>query len=58
MEIAAIIEFQTSTVNDYNDKLVVCIDDNEVEIPLIAFPAKPILQTTSKKLTKKKHFNH
>lgn len=46
MEIAAIVEFQSSAIMDYNDKLVVCIDDREVDIPLRAFPAKPILKTT------------
>jgi hypothetical protein len=44
MEIAAIIEFQTDEEIDYADKLVVAIDSREVEIPLIAFPAKPILE--------------
>ena len=45
MEIAAVIEFQTNSVMDYNEKLVVSIDSREVDIPLIAFPAKPILHT-------------
>jgi hypothetical protein len=45
MEIAALIEFQSNTVIDYNDKLVVSIDDREIDIPLHAFPAKPILKT-------------
>ncbi len=44
MEIAAIIEFQTDEKIDYADKLVVSIDNREVEIPLTAFPAKPILE--------------
>ena len=50
MEIAAIIEFQTNSIIDYNEKLVVSIDSREVDIPLIAFPAKPILNTTGNKL--------
>lgn len=43
MEIAAVVEFQSNNIQDYADKMVVCIDDKEIPIPIRAFPAKPIL---------------
>lgn len=47
MEIAATVEFQANQNADFTDELVVSIDNKEVKIPLIAFPAKPILKTDS-----------
>lgn len=44
MEIAAKINFETANSQDYNDKMIVSIDNNEIEIPIQAFPAKPILK--------------
>ena len=44
MEIAAKINFETNISQDYNEKMIVCIDNNEIEIPIQAFPAKPILR--------------
>lgn len=44
MEIAAKINFETNNSQDYSDKMIVCIDNNEIEIPIQAFPAKPILK--------------
>lgn len=44
MEIAAKINFETTNSQDYVDKMIVCIDNNEIEIPIQAFPAKPILK--------------
>ncbi len=43
MEIAAIVEFKSSNIQDYSDKMVICIDNKEINIPIRAFPAKPIL---------------
>lgn len=37
MEIAAVIEFQTNIAQDYNDKMVICIDNKEIDIPIQAF---------------------
>jgi hypothetical protein len=42
MEIAAIIEFETKSVESYSDKLVISVDNKEIDIPVSAFPAKPI----------------
>lgn len=44
MEIMAVITFETDTAQEYNDKVVVSIDNKEVDIPLKAFCAKPILK--------------
>lgn len=44
MEIAAKVNFETTNSQDYNDKMIVSIDNNEIEIPIQAFPAKPILK--------------
>ena len=44
MEIAAKISFETANSQDYNDKMMLIIDNNEIEIPIQAFPAKPILK--------------
>ena len=46
MEIAAKINFETTNSQDYVDKMIVCIDNNEIEIPIQAFPAKHILKDT------------
>jgi hypothetical protein len=43
MEIAAIVEFETNNAQDFNDKMVISIDNKEIDIPIHAFPAKPIL---------------
>jgi hypothetical protein len=43
MQIAAIIEFETTIAQDYKDKMVISVDNKEIEIPVIAFPAKPML---------------
>lgn len=48
MEIAAIVEFETSTAQDYNDKIMIAIDNKEIDIPIQAFPAKPILKVDGK----------
>lgn len=44
MEIAAIIEFETSSAQDLTDKMMISIDNKEIDIPIQAFPAKPILK--------------
>ncbi len=43
MEIAAIVEFETNNAQDFYDKMVISIDNKEIDIPIHAFPAKPIL---------------
>ncbi len=43
MEIAAIVEFQTNVAQEYADRMVITIDNKEIDIPIFAFPAKPIL---------------
>ncbi len=43
MEIMAVITFEANVAQDYNDKIVVSIDNKEIDIQLSAFPAKPIL---------------
>ena len=43
MEIMAVITFETSVAQEYKDKMVVSIDNKEIDIPLEAFTAKPIL---------------
>ena len=44
MEIAATIEFETKqAAQDFADKLVVSIDNKEIDIPIQAFTARPIL---------------
>jgi hypothetical protein len=43
MEIAAIVEFETKNAQDFYDKMVITIDNKEIDIPIHAFPAKPIL---------------
>lgn len=43
MEIKAVITFETSVAQEYKDKMVVSIDNKEIDIPLEAFTAKPIL---------------
>ena len=43
MEIAAVVQFETKVAQEYNDKIVVSIDNKEIDIPLEAFTAKPIL---------------
>jgi len=48
MEIAAVIEFETKYAQDFNDKLVVSIDNKEIDIPIQACPAKPILTIDGK----------
>lgn len=44
MEIAAIIEFETTQLQEYADKIVVAIDNKEIEIPIRAFPARPMFK--------------
>ncbi len=39
----AVITFETSVAQEYKDKMVVSIDNKEIDIPLEAFTAKPIL---------------
>jgi hypothetical protein len=43
MEIAATVEFQTEHAQEYVDKMVITIDNQEIEIPIQAFPACPII---------------
>ncbi len=43
MEIVAKITFETNHSQEFNDKIVVSIDNKEIDIPLQAVPAKPIL---------------
>lgn len=43
MEIAAVVEFETPIGQEYNDKMVISIDNREIEIPIHAYPAKPVL---------------
>ena len=43
MEIAAIVEFESAISQEYIDKMMVSIDNKEIEIPIRAFPAKPVL---------------
>ncbi|CAF0834043.1 unnamed protein product [Brachionus calyciflorus] len=48
MEIAAVVEFETSHAQEFLDKLVISIDNKEIDIPLQAFPAKPLLTVDEK----------
>lgn len=48
MEIAATIEFQTENAQEYVDKMVITIDNQEIEIPIQAFPACPIIVVDGK----------
>lgn len=48
MEIMAVVTFETNLAQEYNDKVVVSIDNKEIEIPLQAFAAKPILVVEGK----------
>jgi hypothetical protein len=57
MEIAAIVEFESANIQDYKDKMVICIDNKEIDIPIRAFPAKPILQVEGLKLLLLKKIN-
>ena len=43
MEIIAVVSFETNVAQEFNDKMVVSIDNKEIDIPLEAFCAKPIL---------------
>lgn len=43
MEIMAVVTFQTNVAQEHSDKVVVSIDNREIDIPLKAFAAKPIL---------------
>ena len=43
MEIAAIVEFECTNAQEYSDKMVISIDNREIEIPIHAYPAKPSL---------------
>lgn len=43
MEIAAVIEFESPSAQEYLDKMVISIDNKEIEIPIQAYPARPIL---------------
>jgi hypothetical protein len=53
MEIAAVVEFDsTANIQDYNDKMVICIDNKEIDIAIQAFPAKPILVVEGKFIKK------
>ena len=40
MEIAAVVEFNSSHAQDFYDKIVISIDNKEIDIPLQAFPSK------------------
>lgn len=47
MEIVAVIEFNTSQIQDYQDKIVISIDNKEIDVPIEAFPARPNLEVLS-----------
>jgi hypothetical protein len=54
MEIAALLEFECTRSQLFNDKIVVSIDNKEIDIPIQAFPARQNLIVDG---TTRKDFN-